>query len=324
MQALTNAYSLIERFALVYGIGTALALVAPIFLDFRPPPVLLQVVVLVFAIYLGWSAFARRHGRSPDAAEWLVALFVCVALVAAIQFFLSLKLSPERSHLLQRFFTVLAAGAFGASYALRTFMSSAAPKADTRPAAPRAKVSAPVDADVAKIPLSIGFANLATDPASELRRRNDMRVLSPLFAQALAPAPGQVPGATVLVVYARLQPDGTIADMPHPVGIRQLVQATKAGIVILATDNDPDAIRAAIALPGPKTANIVFSLGRKGELLPKFLASLFAEMARGTEMLSAWVKLCPQGPASARPDLPATLLVAEGGKLAFPVPGAEG
>jgi len=168
-----------------------------------------------------------------------------------------------------------------------------------------------------RIPLTIGFANLGGE-ALEPQRQADVRALWPLFDHVAVPDVGKVPTAAVLMVYAKLQADGTLAGMPHPVGIRQLVQATGAGIVVLASDNDPEAVKAAIALPGPKTANIVFTLARKDRLLNRFLVNLFSDMARGEEMLMAWVKIVPQGPASARDDLPATILAAEGGKLAFP------
>jgi hypothetical protein len=40
-------------------------------------------------------------------------------------------------------------------------------------------------------------------------------------------------------------------------------------------------------------------------------------MRYGQEMLFAWVQIAPRGPVQ-RDDIPATILIAEAGKLAFP------
>lgn len=167
----------------------------------------------------------------------------------------------------------------------------------------------------AKIPLTVGFANLGTTDFEELRRL-DLQAIGPLFLRAVAPEPGKVPPAEVLFLYVTLEPDGTLRG-PNRIGIRQVVQSTRARLVVVATDTAPSVAQAAIKQPGPKTANLVFTVSRKGKLLPRFFQRLFGDMRGGTDLLAAWAKLCPPGGAAA-PDLPGTLLVAEGGKLAFP------
>jgi hypothetical protein len=41
-------------------------------------------------------------------------------------------------------------------------------------------------------------------------------------------------------------------------------------------------------------------------------------MRQGEDMVLAWVQLAPQGPVHAQADNPATILLPEAGKLAFP------
>jgi hypothetical protein len=54
------------------------------------------------------------------------------------------------------------------------------------------------------------------------------------------------------------------------------------------------------------------------------MAHVFEEMRNGHDMLLAWVKVSPQGPNLHRHDLPVTMLIAEGGKIAFPLSQAKG
>lgn len=166
-----------------------------------------------------------------------------------------------------------------------------------------------------RIPLTIGFANLAGDDLRPMMQA-DEAALSPLFARSRVVADHQIPGAEVLLVYAHLNEDGTIKG-PTTTGLRQVVQMTQSPIVVLASPNSPLSLRNAVALPGPKSANLVLVLDRKGAALGRFLRSLFEKMRDGKDMLSAWVEIAPQGPDGS-PHQPATMLVAEAGKIAFP------
>jgi hypothetical protein len=178
------------------------------------------------------------------------------------------------------------------------------------------------DADLNKIPsvptipLSIGFVNLSGEDLSGIVSE-DENLLSPLFLESRKGVNGQIPKAQILFVYAHLNEDGSILGLP-PSGIRQIVQLTDAAIVVLASPNDASSIQNAIALPGPKTANIVFTINRNGNNFSRFFCELFMNMRNGNEMLSAWVKLAPQNPNGNLSNAPATILLAEGGKIAFP------
>jgi hypothetical protein len=167
-----------------------------------------------------------------------------------------------------------------------------------------------------RIPLAIGFANLAGPGFDELVVQ-DAKGLGPLFMRARVGKPHQIPSAEVLFVYAHLNEDGTIRG-PKPVGVRQIVQATHAAIVVLASPNSQDSIRNAVGLRGPKSANLVFTLDRNGDGFARFFRELFEKMQAGQDMMSAWATLAPQHPGAQPAHAPSTVLVAEGGKIAFP------
>lgn len=167
-----------------------------------------------------------------------------------------------------------------------------------------------------KIPLTIGFANLSGADLDAIASE-DAQALSTLFARSSVVANHQIPSAEILFVYAHLNEDGTIKG-PTPSGIRQVVQLTSAAIIILASPNSADSIKNAAALPGPKTANIVFTLDRNGSGFGRFFRELFEKMRSGKDMLTAWVELAPQHPSANLPYAPQTIFVAEGGKIAFP------
>lgn len=167
-----------------------------------------------------------------------------------------------------------------------------------------------------KIPLTIGFANLSGAELSAIASE-DAQALSTLFARSSVVADHKIPSAEILFVYAHLNEDGTIKG-PTQSGIRQVVQLTNAAIVILASPNSTESIKNAAALPGPKTANIVFTIDRNGTGFARFFRELFEKMRSGKDMLTAWVELAPQHPSANLPYAPQTILVAEGGKIAFP------
>jgi hypothetical protein len=167
-----------------------------------------------------------------------------------------------------------------------------------------------------RAPLAVGFANLA-GPGFDALVVQDAKALGSLFMRSRVGKPHQIPSAEVLFVYASLNDDGTIRG-PKAVGVRQIVQATHAAIVVLASPNSAESIRNAVGLRGPKSANLVFTLDRKGDAFPRFFRALFERMQTGEDMASAWAALAPQAPDATPPDVPATMLVAEGGKIAFP------
>ncbi|HUB85985.1 MAG TPA: hypothetical protein VL971_09850 [Rhizomicrobium sp.] len=168
-----------------------------------------------------------------------------------------------------------------------------------------------------KITTSLGFANLAGEDLEPLASA-DFEVLSPLFADIRRRPPFMVPPAGIIFLYAHLNEDGTIrADKRF--GVRQVIQATGAQLLVLASENPDSALIKAGGIPGPKTANIVLTNNRNGEGFGKFFRALFMMMRDGKNMLEAWVLLAPQMP---RPPswLPGTILLPEAGRLAFPPP----
>ncbi|MDG0852579.1 hypothetical protein [Roseateles puraquae] len=167
-----------------------------------------------------------------------------------------------------------------------------------------------------RTPLAIGFANLCGPEMDDLVRQDAER-LGPLFMRARVPAHRQIPSAEVLFVYAHLNEDGTLQG-PKAVGVRQIVQTTHAAIVVVASPNSPQSIRNAVGLRGPRSANLVFTIDRRGDSFGRFFRSLFEKMQAGDDMLGAWATLAPQQPGGGGSDAPATILAAEGGKIAFP------
>ena len=167
-----------------------------------------------------------------------------------------------------------------------------------------------------KIPLTIGFANLSGEDLAEIASE-DVATLSPLFAQSRIVPNHQIPSAEVLFVYAHLNEDGTIKGPTHS-SIRQVVEITNASIIVLASPNSANSIQNAAALPGPKKANIVLTLHRNGNGFRQFFRELFEKMRDGKEMLTAWVEIAPQHPGANPAYASQTVLVADGGKIAFP------
>lgn len=174
----------------------------------------------------------------------------------------------------------------------------------------------PANTEPAKIPLTIGFANLSGEDLDQMLSA-DAKVLSPLFASSKIVKHHQIPSTEILFVYVHLNNNGTLKSIPKA-GVRQIVQLTKSPIVIIASPNTGDSIINAAKLSGPKTANIVFTVNRNGDGFARFFRELFEKMRDGKNMLAAWVELAPQNPRAQPKYAPQTILVAEAGKIAFP------
>ncbi|HVP86196.1 MAG TPA: hypothetical protein VMS78_15860 [Rhizomicrobium sp.] len=172
-----------------------------------------------------------------------------------------------------------------------------------------------------KIPLALGFANLSGADLEQLITE-DFETLSPLFEKVARLNPGQVPVVNVLFAYGHLDSNGVFVGTKGA-GIRQLAQAAKAAIVVLASENPDANIIKAGGVPGPKKANLVFTNNRNGSGFGRFFRSLFEIMRDGTGMASAWVQLAPQGPQRHETWIPGTIFAAEAGNLVFPVAKKE-
>ena len=73
-----------------------------------------------------------------------------------------------------------------------------------------------------------------------------------------------MPKCDVLFVYANLAPDGSLG-LGEEHTLRHLAEKAGASIAVLASDNSPEASVASANLPGPKRANVVWTLNRRGE-----------------------------------------------------------
>ncbi len=151
--------------------------------------------------------------------------------------------------------------------------------------------------------------------------QEDVAVLSPLFEHVTVTAPGQISRAPILFIYAHFNENGLLHGLGAR-GIRQIVEATQARLVVVASPMSAETFQKAAYVAGPKTANLVFTLDRNRQHFGAFFKALFEKMRDGEDMLQAWVQIAPQGPMQ-RGDIPATILLPEAGKLAFPKPTAN-
>ena len=314
--AIAVIYSFVEGFLTVYLLGAA----ATVLLRFgKPlPSGWLTLAVLVAAYAVAHWKFRRKHGRAPEPPEYAWALICTGSIHVIVTAWIVPRLAIGAGGLIRLWYFVLGVPLLQLAFAIpfahwliRRTAPTLAPgiEHDTEGVKSRAR-RRPL------IPVSIAFVSIGTS-RFENERREDETVIGGLFAKRVAAAEGRIPQAQVLFVYVELLDDGTIGGLPFRSSIRQIVQLTGAQIVVVASPADAAAIQAAAVLEGPKTANIVFTLNRNRQAFSRFFASLFREMQAGREMLLAWTRLCPQGPAADRPDVPTTILLAEGGKLAF-------
>lgn len=172
------------------------------------------------------------------------------------------------------------------------------------------------------LPCTLGFANLSDREFSAFAAR-DAEQLTPLFARSLLVREYMMlPKADVLFVYAHLNRDGTVQDAPVTFGIRQLEQLCDAKLIVLASANTVESIKNAVLLPGPKNADLVFTLNRNGEGFVRFFRALFEKMQSGVEIQEAWKALESKDPGLVDPNAPQAILLAEAGKVYF-LPQAE-
>jgi hypothetical protein len=170
-----------------------------------------------------------------------------------------------------------------------------------------------------KIPLTVGFANLSgADFVSFLSE--DHAVVSALFERTNIGAERQIPATRILFLYARFAASGALEGSPA-VGVRQIAEESGSRILVVASPIPQDTIQNVMSFSGSKTANLVFTLDRKGPAFAGFFRALFERMRDGENMLQAWVELAPQGPMQTD-DNPELVLLPEGGGIAFaPQPG---
>jgi hypothetical protein len=129
------------------------------------------------------------------------------------------------------------------------------------------------------------------------------------------------PRCNVLFIYCSFDTGGSIIGSRATV--RELIIASQAHIVVMASDIHPKVIpraaRRATARREEWRANIVWTMGRNGDKFERFFRRIFDAMFYGQSMPMAYVKLCPQvrGHHPGIEDLPATIFVAEAGHIVF-------
>ena|SRR5262245_1547939 len=101
-----------------------------------------------------------------------------------------------------------------------------------------------------KIQIPIGVTNMAGDDLNATLQE-DVAVLSPLFEQVIVTAPGQISRAPILFVYAHFNEDGFFRGL-GPRGVRQIVEATQARLVVVAHQYRERPSRRLLALRGPR------------------------------------------------------------------------
>jgi hypothetical protein len=159
----------------------------------------------------------------------------------------------------------------------------------------------------------IAFLNLF-GPAGEALVNEDKRVLAPLF-NSVETSNSEPPSCDVLMIYCDLQNDGGIAG--HSASLRDIMDAAKASIVIVASENSSAGYIAAGKRNGHAPANLVMTLNRKDPAFTDFFADLFRRMFAGESMPMAWAELTPQSPGTTHDNCPETIFAAEVSHVVF-------
>jgi hypothetical protein len=162
-----------------------------------------------------------------------------------------------------------------------------------------------------KLPLTIGFANLAGEQAEAVLRQ-DRDVLGELFHNVSIDLTGRVPHAPILFLYTKLDPSGGVRSTPK--SIRDIAEIAGAKLLVVALENDAESIVNTGKTAGPQQANLVFTNNRNGAGFARFFQELFKLMLADMEFLAAYALLCPQGAKQAA-WLPGTIVIPEAGKL---------
>jgi hypothetical protein len=162
---------------------------------------------------------------------------------------------------------------------------------------------------------TIGFLNVGGDSFVPLVEQ-DRTALGPLFSKIEMATGYQIPKCSVLFIYADVAPDGSLG-LGGSITLRHLAERAGALIAVLASNNSAEQTVAATKFPGPKRANLVWTIDRKGEAFSRFFKELFTRMKAGTTMPRAWVAISPQYPSGAHHDIPVTVCQLEAGQVRF-------
>jgi hypothetical protein len=164
---------------------------------------------------------------------------------------------------------------------------------------------------------TLGFLNLGGEEFTELIDA-DRAALAPIFSEVTTGAGYQIPNCDILFIYANVTPDGS-AGLGANLTVRHLAERAGAAITVVASGNSSENLLAAARLVGPKQANLVWTLDRKGEAFCRFFVELFTQMKKGKSMPAAWVAISPQVPSRLQEDknLPEMICNLEAGQVKF-------
>ncbi|HEX9263322.1 MAG TPA: hypothetical protein VF977_03040 [Candidatus Binatia bacterium] len=162
---------------------------------------------------------------------------------------------------------------------------------------------------------TLGFLNLGDALFASLIAA-DRAALSPLFSKLETGTGYQIPKCDVLFVYAEIASDGLLG-LGKELTLRHLAERAGASIAVLASNNPAEHGIVASKLSGPKRANLVWTLNRRGDAFPRFFKELFTRMKDGKSMPLAWVAIAPQYQSEAHRDLPETICQMEAGQVRF-------
>lgn len=161
----------------------------------------------------------------------------------------------------------------------------------------------------------LGFLNLGGEPFAPLVAQ-DRAALSSLFSKVETGTGHPIPKCNVLFVYAEIAADGSVG-LGQEITIRHVADKAGASVVVLASNNRAEDSITASKLPGPKRANLVWTLNRRGDSFPRFFGELFTRMKAGKSMPMAWNAIAPQYKSEKHADLPETICQMEAGQVRF-------
>ncbi|HEY6339160.1 MAG TPA: hypothetical protein VIW68_11765 [Candidatus Sulfotelmatobacter sp.] len=191
---------------------------------------------------------------------------------------------------------------------LKRSFSSLRPES-RRPSVRRVTVDEPLVVSSPKI----GFFNLLGATAQAIVDA-DKQGFRALFA-SLEESNDVAPKCDVLMIYAHVQTDGSIAGSAD--GLRDIIRKANAVIVVVASENEAKNYIAASRRTGYGQANLVMTLKRKDAAFTNFFAQLFEKMQRGTSMPVGWVQLAPQAPGATHGNCPESIFSAEISHIVF-------
>ena len=156
----------------------------------------------------------------------------------------------------------------------------------------------------------VGFANFGGIKYAE-SVQEDLCAVRSFFSRSVS-SKSDIPHCDVLFLYTELSADGDVFGPEK--NLRRVAQRASARLLVLASPNPKENVRAAMKREGPKHAAVIITLDRKGTAFPKLFSRIFGLMKEGKTMTEAWCDLAPQIPPREAPDM---VFGTEGVLLAF-------